>query len=540
MRLSFPRPARRLLPRTFQARLTLAFVGVTTLTVALISLAVVNRLDDYFSALDEQTLESRRLSVAAVVSLRVEGASGDDPVVGLDNLVSPSVVAELSDPELLAALANGVAFADVRIRLGTVVPVGPSDVTIAPSPNGTFIGQLTVAPTAGQSREEMVFPDPVRTLDLQTSAGFGYALEIALIDPYTFRRATIANVTGLLLVIGAIGLGVAVLVAAFLASRFATPLRRLSEATRRVGEGDLASRVPVGEASAGSEEIGEVSRQFNAMAARLEESIEIIRRDRDRSREFLADVSHELRTPIAAMRTFNELLQGPAGEDPETRFEFLEAEAGQLARLDWLAQNLLELSKLDSGLVLMDLRPDDLRASVESATEQVEPAARRRGVSLAIDLPDAPVRVMHDPQRIGQVVANLVANAVKFTQRGGSVRVAVSGVRDGATIVVRDTGAGIPGDELPHIFERFYRGARAEERSSGSGLGLAIVKSIVDMHGGRVSVESRVGAGSTFRVWLPRDPRTTGAAGLTPEASPDELVDASVSEVLPETARPDR
>jgi signal transduction histidine kinase len=540
MRLSFPRPARRLLPRTFQARLTLAFVGVTTLTVALISLAVVNRLDDYFSALDEQTLESRRLSVAAVVSLRVEGASGDDPVVGLDNLVSPSVVAELSDPELLAALANGVAFADVRIRLGTVVPVGPSDVTIAPSPNGTFIGQLTVAPTAGQSREEMVFPDPVRTLDLQTSAGFGYALEIALIDPYTFRRATIANVTGLLLVIGAIGLGVAVLVAAFLASRFATPLRRLSEATRRVGEGDLASRVPVGEASAGSEEIGEVSRQFNAMAARLEESIEIIRRDRDRSREFLADVSHELRTPIAAMRTFNELLQGPAGEDPETRFEFLEAEAGQLARLDWLAQNLLELSKLDSGLVLMDLRPDDLRASVESATEQVEPAARRRGVSLAIDLPDAPVRVMHDPQRIGQVVANLVANAVKFTQRGGSVRVAVSGVRDGATIVVRDTGAGIPGDELSHIFERFYRGARAEERSSGSGLGLAIVKSIVDMHGGRVSVESRVGAGSTFRVWLPRDPRTTGAAGLTPEASPDELVDASVSELLPETARPDR
>jgi two-component system phosphate regulon sensor histidine kinase PhoR len=240
------------------------------------------------------------------------------------------------------------------------------------------------------------------------------------------------------------------------------------------------------------------------------------------------------------MRTFNELLQGPAGEDPETRFEFLEAEAGQLARLDWLAQNLLELSKLDSGLVLMDLRPDDLRASVESATEQVEPAARRRGVSLAIDLPDAPVRVMHDPQRIGQVVANLVANAVKFTQRGGSVRVAVSGVRDGATIVVRDTGAGIPGDELPHIFERFYRGARAEERSSGSGLGLAIVKSIVDMHGGRVSVESRVGAGSTFRVWLPRDPRTTGAAGLTPEASPDELVDASVSELLPETARPDR
>jgi signal transduction histidine kinase len=513
MRLPIPRPARRLLPRTFQARLTLAFVGVTTLTVALISLAVVNRLDDYFSALDEQTLESRRLSVAAVVSLRIEGASGGAPVVGIDNVVSTAVVEELSDPELLSALANGVAFADVRIRLGTIVPVGPADVTIAPSPNGTFVGTLTVAPTTGQSREDLVFPEPVRTTPLRTSAGFSYALEIALIDPYTFRRATIANVTGLLLVIGAIGLGVAILVAAFLASRFATPLRRLSDAARQVGEGDLASRVPLAEASAGSEEIGEVSRQFNAMAARLEESIEIIRRDRDRSREFLADVSHELRTPIAAMRTFNELLQGSAGEDPATRAEFLEANAGQLARLDWLAQNLLELSKLDSGLVLLDLRPDDLRASVESATEQVEPAARRRGVGLTVELPPDPVRVMHDPQRIGQVVSNLVANAVKFTARGGSVRVLVLGARDGATIEVRDTGAGIPADELPRIFERFFRGARAEERSSGSGLGLAIVKSIVDMHGGRVSVESRLGAGSTFRVWLPRDPRGVIAAG---------------------------
>ena len=106
------------------------------------------------------------------------------------------------------------------------------------------------------------------------------------------------------------------------------------------------------------------------MADRLEESVEIIRRDRDRSRDFLADVSHELRTPLAALRTFNELLMEQAGDDPAARAEFLESSAGQIERLDWLAQNLLELSKLDSGLVLLDLRPDDLRAAVESAVEQ--------------------------------------------------------------------------------------------------------------------------------------------------------------------------
>ena len=97
------------------------------------------------------------------------------------------------------------------------------------------------------------------------------------------------------------------------------------------------------------------------MADRLEESVEIIRRDRDRSRDFLADVSHELRTPIAALRTFNELLKGQAGADSDARAEFLESSGQQIDRLDWLAQNLLELSKLDSGLVLLDLRPDDLR-----------------------------------------------------------------------------------------------------------------------------------------------------------------------------------
>ncbi len=505
-RLSLPR---RLLPRTFQARLTLAFVGVITLTVALISLVVVNRLDDAFQAQDRQSLESRALAVAAVVNSNILYASGTGPVVSIDNEVTPNVVAALSDPTFQARLAN-VALADVVIRVGSAVPVGES-VVVREASNGRFTATLPPQSRPGQTRENLTFPDPPRVVPSTNSGGFQYAFEARLIDPYTFRASGIANVTGLLIVIGIIGIALSVVVAAFLASRFATPLRRLSDAARRVGEGDLASRVSLTEASAGSAEIGEVSRQFNAMAGRLEESIEIIRRDRDRGREFLADVSHELRTPIAAMRTFNELLQGPAGADPATRAEFLESNASQLARLDWLAQNLLELSKLDSGLVFLDLRPDDLRASVESATEQVEPAAAKRSVTITLDMPDSPVRVKHDPQRIGQVVSNLVGNAVKFNPRGGRVRVSVRPTRDGAVIEVRDTGIGIPPDELPHIFDRFYRGAQSESRSSGSGLGLAIVKSIVDMHGGRVVVESRPGDGSTLP--RPAAPRPAGGRG---------------------------
>ena len=256
------------------------------------------------------------------------------------------------------------------------------------------------------------------------------------------------------------------------------------------------------------------------MADRVEESVEIIRRDRDRSRDFLADVSHELRTPLAALRTFNDLLKEHAGDDPDLRAEFLESSGQQIERLDWLAQNLLELSKLDSGLVLLDLRPDDLRAAVETAVEQSSSAARKRGVEpVDSTLPATPLRIRHDPQRIGQVVANLVANAVKFTPRDGSVHVVLAPTADGARIEVADTGVGIDPAELPHIFERFYRGSRANEaRGSGSGLGLAIVRSIVDMHGGTIPVESRVGEGSTFVVELPRDPRLVAGTPAAEQA----------------------
>ena len=181
--------------------------------------------------------------------------------------------------------------------------------------------------------------------------------------------------TGLLIVVGIVAFLISVAVAAFLARRFTTPLRRLTTAASDLERGELGSRVPTRLAVTGAIEISELSRQFNAMADRLEESVAIIRRDRDRSRDFLADVSHELRTPITALRMFNELLSEAAGDDPVTRAEFLESSRQQLERLDWLAQNLLELSKLDSGLVLLDLRPDDLRAAVESAVEQADASA---------------------------------------------------------------------------------------------------------------------------------------------------------------------
>ena len=499
-----------LAPKTFQGRLTLAFVAVVAVTLGLVGLLVVNRLGAYFDQQQQEDLDSRARSVAQYVITIAESASSvraGRPVITADGEVDEVVVTELSKDTQHRIIADQLAKADVRFRLGLI-----DGSTFRPASGGVFNAMDLARPPPGQQRELL---ESVPIIESKDSAPIPWAVEVTLLRPYTYRAAAIQNVTGLLAIIGLIALAVAVVVAAMLTRRITTPLRRLTEASRDLAEGDYARRVPSDAIDDGPIELSELGLQFNAMAERLQESIEIIRRDRDRSREFLADVSHELRTPIAALRTFNELLTEGAADDPTARAEFLETSRAQLERLDWLAQNLLELSKLDSGLVLLDLRPEDLRSAVEQAVEQAAATARRRGVALTMDAPDTAIQIRHDPVRIGQVVANLLGNAIKFTPRGGSVRVDVRGERDaGAAITVADTGIGIDPSELPRIFDRFFRGSRASEaRGSGSGLGLSIVRSIVEMHGGTVTVESRLGSGTTFRVELPAQPR--------PPATPD-------------------
>jgi len=485
-------------------------VGIVALTLILVSGLVIKSLDDYFYSQEQVDLGVRAATVRDFVVAVANTASGDRPVVAPDNSLDSNVRTQLSVPANVNFLADRLAQANVKVRLGQYT-IGPDQrPTLVPAADATFAADLTATPLAGQAREPISYQD---TYVVQENQLFSYGVQVILSQPYTFKASTLRDVAWLLVVIAIVTLGLAVVIASFLARRFTTPLRRLTAAANELAAGDLSSRVPPQRASSSSVEIAELAAQFNLMAAQLQESVEFIRRDRDRSRDFLADVSHELRTPLAALRTFNELLREGAVNDPEATAEFLESSGQQIERLDWLAQNLLELSKLDSGLVLLDLRPDDLRACVESAVEQAEAAARRRGVRLRLHLPDQPVRIRHDPQRIGQVVSNLVGNALKFTPRSGAVDVELRPETDGAQIEVRDTGVGIAPAELPRIFERFFRGSSANEaRSSGSGLGLSIVKSIVDMHGGRIAVESRLGDGTTFVVTLPRDPRTAESA----------------------------
>ena len=246
---------------------------------------------------------------------------------------------------------------------------------------------------------------------------------MTLSNPFTNRAQTIQTIASVLLGAGSLALIVAIIAVA--RARPAAddadpaPHRRLPAPSRTA-----TSMSRVSAPASGSPEVAELATAFNHMADRLQESIDVISQDRDRSRAFLADVSHELRTPIAALRTFNELLRDGAGEDPETRDEFLEQSGRQIERLDWLATNLLELSKLDSGLIALDLRPDDLRAVVENAIEQAQPVADAQGRRrCACTSPTRRCASRTTRRASARCSRNLIGNAIKFTPKGGRVDV---------------------------------------------------------------------------------------------------------------------
>lgn len=496
----------------YRLRLGFAFATVVALALGLVLAILPRLLDDYLQTQEQANLDARTAAVARLISDEIKRATGGtSPLMVLNQAVDPITPGQWmidalgeSDDGFVADLTRTIASADIHVAIYESEAArtdGESPVYVLDSKLPTDAG----AP--GQQREEALGATRVETVaDTYWSQSFGAVprrpVEVTLDNPFTSRAQTLQTIDQVLLVAAVAGLVAAGIVSLILTQWLGDPIRRLIRAARQFADGRLEARVTLPATAA--PEVTELGEAFNQMAERLGESITVISADRDRSRDFVADVSHELRTPIAALRTFLELLRGGAGEDPETREEFLEQSARQVERMEWLATNLLELSKLDSGLVQLNLREEDLRAVLESAYQQAEPVAGRKGVNLVLHLPPEPVRQPHDPPRLGQVLTNLIGNAIKFTPRGGEVHVELTTAPDGAHITVSDTGVGIPAEELPHVFERFWRGAGTRERGSGSGLGLSIVKRIVDMHDGRVQVVSTPGMGTQFTVVLPR------------------------------------
>jgi two-component system sensor histidine kinase VicK len=236
------------------------------------------------------------------------------------------------------------------------------------------------------------------------------------------------------------------------------------------------------------------------MAARLQRLVE-------QQEDFVANASHELRTPLTTIKLRVEALLGGARHDPAIAERFLSEMESELDRLSHLIDDLLTLSQVEVGLETLKLEKVDLPLLLGEAMATFWPRAEAVGVTLTMDAPPQLPPVKASPPQVRQVIDNLMDNALQYSSSSGLVTVSCRPANGSIAVSVTDTGQGIPAEDLPHVFDRFYRSDRSRLRSSGSdrtgGLGLAIVRSIVTAHGGEVSIDSQEGKGTTVRFTLP-------------------------------------
>ncbi len=323
-----------------------------------------------------------------------------------------------------------------------------------------------------RSADLWLLAEPRPKVSLQeTLAVFGSALAPPLIQ---------AGIAGLL---------IAIVLAALISRTIAQPLQRLAKGAADVAGGDYAVNVPV----RGPAELRALAESFNRMTAEVMAA-------NTAQRDFLGNVSHDLKTPLTSIQGYAQAIIDGAADDAKGAAQTIYEEASRLNRM---VVELTDLERLQAGKLSMQLEPIDMGELCQGVVQSLAVVAEQKSLSLSAEVAPAPA-VNGDGDRLAQVLMNLISNALEFTPAGGRVRVLVERAAGGLNVSIHDSGIGIPRDELPRVFERFYQVDKSRGPQRGTGLGLAITKEIIEAHGGRITVESGGrDKGAVFRVWLP-------------------------------------
>jgi len=470
-----------LLPAGLRARLTVVFGGLTLVAVVVFAVMIAGTIERLLVNRLAQDLVAQAGLIAGQVAEDL--ANGDHRTVGralvlIDNETTARGL--VVDPQ---GRLVGATEIEQREGLGR----RNDDVGLAAALSGQNVS--VVLPRSGPESEVLYVALPIVWQDRVVGA-----IRLA----YTLRdiEATIRQINIGIAVGAVITVAIAAALSAGLASAITTPIRALSHATRGLAAGELDQKVDLETRG----EIGELVDAFNQTASRLHE-FEIARR------EFASDVSHELHALASAMQTAAQALQQGADREPALRDRLVTGLVGHTRRLGRLADDLLELARLEGGRLAIERTPVPLVGVAQQAVAEWTAEASWRHVRLELVSEGEPI-VYGDHERLVQAAGNLVENALKHTPRDGSVRVRVWSDPSGHHLEVHDTGQGIPAEDLPFIFHRFYRvEGRSGGGPTGMGLGLAIVERIVRAHRGEVGVTSEPGVGSTFHITLPPDSR---------------------------------
>ncbi len=287
--------------------------------------------------------------------------------------------------------------------------------------------------------------------------------------------------------------GIAGLILFFVLTR---RLKAMTLVMQEFEKGEMDRRIPVST----HDEIGRLSYSFNTMADTIVNNMEELKRTDNLRRELIANVSHDLRSPLASIRGYLEtVLMKEKTLSVKERSDYLNIILNNTVMLGHLVEELFELSKLDARQIQPRAESFSMAELVQDVVLKFQPQAENAGVHLDSVMPSQPVMVNADIGLIERALSNLIENALKFTHARGTVKVVISGSNKGIRTTISDSGPGIPGDELPHVFERFYRGDRSRARKpGGTGLGLAIARKILELHNSDIMVESQVNVGTRF------------------------------------------
>ena len=501
---------------SIRVRLTLSYLLVIVIAMGLLGFLLLSFLQRYFlRAMEDSLIAQARITAQTLLpSARTPGPplQAQSPAantlqqqqtnnISLQALnLSPPAgelatldMAYLSDVSL--QLSNQL---DTRIRildaLGTVLVDSQQEQRGINLQSDPLVAQALTGSHASRTDWALSGQAAAMHLAMPVTSHEQLAGVVYLSQPLRDVVAVLHDLRNLWLWSTGIALALSTAVGLLLSRAIASPVRRLTLAAGQVAGGQLDQQVPV----TSRDELGRLSQTFNEMTGRL-------RAARQTQTDFVANVSHELRTPLTALKGTIETLRDGAVDDPEVRDRFLCTAEGETDRLIRLVNDLLLLSRADSEALPLQRVPLDLAQLARATVERLAPQAGDCGVALRVEAVPATPPAWADHDRIEQVLVNLLDNACKFSRPGGTVTVRVEGEAGRPVQVqVRDQGIGIPAEQLPRIGERFYRADRARSRAEGgSGLGLSIAQALVELHGGRLRIESQEGMGTVVTFTLP-------------------------------------
>jgi signal transduction histidine kinase len=503
---------------SIRPRLTFSYLAVIVLAMGLSGLLLLSSLERYFlQAMEDNLAAQARITAQALIpGAQSIGPAAPAQVSAYNTLQQQRTTENLSLNAQNVAPPQNQSLGEIdltylsdaslqlssqlntRIRIvdahGTVLvdsqgAQGGADLTSDPLVAEALLGQY--ASQTGSYGSETA---PAMSVALPVLVEGRLAGVVYLSQPLRDVTAVLHDLRTRWLLSTAIALALSGVVGLLLSGAIVHPLRRLTAAAGAVARGQLDEQVPV----RSRDELGRLSQAFNDMTARLQAA-------RQMQTDFVANVSHELRTPLTSIKGLVETLRQGAMDDPQVRDHFLETMESETDRLIRLVKDLLLLSHADSAALNLECEELDLAQLAQATICRLATQAEARGLALQVKAsPDCPP-AWADPDRIEQVLVNLLDNALKYARPGGTVIVRVSaGPERAVQVQVQDEGIGIPPEHLERIGQRFYRADKARSRSEGgSGLGLAIARALVEAHGGRLWLESHEGQGTVATFTLP-------------------------------------